>query len=221
MIEGIDLSQWNAIKDWRVLKNAGIQFVILRATIATHLDKKFDEFYKRAKEFGFLIGAYHAWIPDRSPWRQAETILGALQDHPMDLPLFIDVEIPHPHSEHMLRENLLYLIATLRHLGLFEIGIYTSPSIAKTFRLDQVPNIQQLPLWIAHWNVKEPTVPAPWHTWAIWQYRVARTGEVPGTASKVDRNRIRPETLPYLLTNFGVYDKIWTDYSTMEVTYGA
>ena len=55
-------------------------------------------------------------------------------------------------------------------------------------------------LWIAHWDVAAPSVPAAnWagHGWAVWQH--SSTGSVPGIAGPVDMGRLAPSLLEALL----------------------
>jgi GH25 family lysozyme M1 (1,4-beta-N-acetylmuramidase) len=47
--------------------------------------------------------------------------------------------------------------------------------------------LAKCPLWIAHFDVAEPTVPAPWGDWTFWQY--TSNGTIGGTTGNVDRDR--------------------------------
>ena len=55
-------------------------------------------------------------------------------------------------------------------------------------------------LWIAHWNVSSPTVPAGnWagYGWSFWQY--SSTGSVSGISGNVDLDRAKSTDLtPFL-----------------------
>ena len=47
-------------------------------------------------------------------------------------------------------------------------------------------------LWVAHWGVSSPSVPASnWggYSWTFWQY--SATGSVPGISGNVDLNKFR------------------------------
>ena len=67
-------------------------------------------------------------------------------------------------------------------------GIYISPSFAAEIRTQYVPALASRPLWVAHWAVREPHVPAPWSHATIWQY--TSLGRVPGITGRVDRDRV-------------------------------
>ena len=66
--------------------------------------------------------------------------------------------------------------------------IYTNPSTAKLLaaNLDagRKATLGLCPLWLAHWDVATPTVPAPWTDWMFWQY--TSSGTCPGIAGSVD-----------------------------------
>ena len=44
-----------------------------------------------------------------------------------------------------------------------------------------------LPLWVAHWDTKCPTIPSAWNRWAFHQH--TSSGEVDGIGGRVDLNR--------------------------------
>ena len=61
--KGIDVSKWNGEIDWRKVKNAGIDFAIIREGYGkespNQIDKKFEENYNGAKNNGVNVGVYH------------------------------------------------------------------------------------------------------------------------------------------------------------------
>lgn len=60
-MNGIDVSKHNGVIDWSRVKNAGIQFAILRAgygKVASQKDRKFERNYAGAKAHGIPVGAY-------------------------------------------------------------------------------------------------------------------------------------------------------------------
>ena len=76
--------------------------------------------------------------------------------------------------------------------------IYTSPSFWASSMGDtrQFADAGYTVLWIAHWNVGSPTVPAAnWggKSWTFWQY--SSTGSVAGISGAVDLDRYRGSAL--------------------------
>ncbi len=61
---GIDLSEFNSVSDFNKVKEAGIEFVMLRLgwgpneDMSMNDDKKFEDFYTRAKEANLRVGVY-------------------------------------------------------------------------------------------------------------------------------------------------------------------
>ena len=57
---GVDLSKWNGTKiDWPLLKESGIDFVILKVgSTSAGKDTSFDSYYEQAKAVGIDVGAY-------------------------------------------------------------------------------------------------------------------------------------------------------------------
>jgi GH25 family lysozyme M1 (1,4-beta-N-acetylmuramidase) len=44
----------------------------------------------------------------------------------------------------------------------------------------------QRPLWVAHFDVEEPTLPRGWDHWRFWQHTVTQQGAVPSIPGRVD-----------------------------------
>ena len=70
--------------------------------------------------------------------------------------------------------------------------IYTNPStwslLGPQINSADQAVVAKCPLWIAHWGVATPTVPAPWTQWTFWQF--ANNGTVSGVATNpTDLNR--------------------------------
>ena len=59
-VQGIDVSYWQGDIDWAKARAAGMRFAFIKATEGgDHLDPKFLENWKRAKNAGVARGAYH------------------------------------------------------------------------------------------------------------------------------------------------------------------
>ena len=74
------------------------------------------------------------------------------------------------------------------------MGIYASPNFwdhSVSWKKDDDHDKGKLadcPLWVAHWKVKEPSLPEMWSrsgkSWAVWQY--TSEGSVDGIKGNVD-----------------------------------
>ena len=60
MIKGIDVSENNGYVNWQEVKDAGIQFAIIRLGYGNrHLDSRFEENIRGAREVGLDVGVYY------------------------------------------------------------------------------------------------------------------------------------------------------------------
>src|SRR5205823_4939035 len=65
-LPGIDVSHWNHRIDWRRVRRAGQQFVILKATEGRHrVDHTYARNRRDALRAGLAVAAYHFALPDR------------------------------------------------------------------------------------------------------------------------------------------------------------
>jgi GH25 family lysozyme M1 (1,4-beta-N-acetylmuramidase) len=198
-IEGVDLSQWNGSVDFRKLRDSGIEFVLLRASVGARVDTKFQVYYLQARNAGLHIGAYWAWIPNFTIRAHLRTLYEQIEDVQFNLPIFVDIEVPIDITGIRNRILLTSLKVVLQKEFKRPWGIYTSPNYARIFRMAEIPDLASVPLWLAHWNTKMPMVPKPWEDWMIWQYRVDHPGAVRGVSTRVDRDRTTPDRLDKLL----------------------
>jgi lysozyme len=65
--------------------------------------------------------------------------------------------------------------------------IYTRQNFIEGLLGDGVQELEDYPLWIAHYDVQQPSVPASWTSWNFWQY--TETGSVQGVNGNVDRDK--------------------------------
>lgn len=108
-----------------------------------------------------------------------------------DLPMVYDFENANGQTAAKSARHLMQFLGAYAGLmGHWPI-IYTMPAFWATISgalsaLDK-STVALCPLWIAHWNVASPSVPAPWTTWTFWQY--TDKGSVPGVTGDVDVSR--------------------------------
>jgi len=58
MMKGIDISAWQSGIDWQAMKDAGIEFVIIKIGQGGRLDEMFQDHMQNAAAFGMKIGVY-------------------------------------------------------------------------------------------------------------------------------------------------------------------
>lgn len=94
---GLDISQHNGNIDFKIVKAAGNDFVILRAGYGWSTDQKdskFDEYYAQAKAAGLKVGAYHySYARNASEAKaEADCFLNWIKGKVFEMPVYIDME---------------------------------------------------------------------------------------------------------------------------------
>ena len=91
---GIDVSKWNGDIDWAQVKEAGIQFVVIRAGYGYTIDKKFKRNIEGFNEVGIPVGVYiYTYAHDeKTAIEDAEWILEQIKPYKVDLPIVYDWE---------------------------------------------------------------------------------------------------------------------------------
>ena len=97
-IQGIDISHYQGEINWRKLRGASIngnpvRFVIIKSTEGNSLlDENFNDNFFNAKDYGFIRGAYHYFVPGVPAKEQAEYFLKQVHLEGGDLPPVLDFE---------------------------------------------------------------------------------------------------------------------------------
>jgi GH25 family lysozyme M1 (1,4-beta-N-acetylmuramidase) len=193
--EGIDVSHWQGAIDWPTVKAAGKKFVIAKATEGIgHKDDRYERNKKGARAQGLEFGAYHFAQPVNDPIREADWFVdNSGYERGMLIPT-LDLERTGGRSANGLTNwTKAWLGRVYERLGVRPM-IYAAPSFWRTNLNDTrwfADNGYAI-LWVAHWGVTSPSVPAEnWggRSWTFWQY--TSSGIVPGISGRVDLNRFR------------------------------
>ncbi len=156
---GIDVSRWQGNVDFKKVKDAGIEFVIIRMGYQKDLndnyekDMKFDEYYKQAKEAGLKVSVYvYTNASSKEGGKKAaEWIINNLNGDKMDLPIAFDWEDwtdfnSYHMSLHTLGETYKSFAKTLEKNG-YEAMLYSSK-----FYLENIwTNYGDTNIWLAHY----------------------------------------------------------------------
>lgn len=198
--EGLDISNWQGSIDHARAAAAlrgGERFVYCKATEGTSY---VDPTYRRNVD-GFagraLRGAYHFGRPSGgdADARAEARHFAARGVADLELPPCLDLEATALGPTGTARWCEVFLAELTRLTGRTPI-VYTAAWFTRSNGIASA-RIGGYPLWVAGWpagrtrnpdpnTLPWPTVPAPWSTWAIWQY--TSSGVVPGIAGLVDRN---------------------------------
>jgi GH25 family lysozyme M1 (1,4-beta-N-acetylmuramidase) len=196
MLEGIDISHWQGTINWSLVAGAGKKFAIMKATESTnYTDPTYASNHSRAKAAGLWTGAYHFARPGSNAndaKLEAAYFASAMNLGVGDLIPALDLEDSGGLSVAALQAWVTsFLGEVYTRVGVRPM-IYTSPAFWKKYMGDSraLADAGYKTLWVAHWGVTMPTIPAAnWggRGWTFWQY--SSTGTVPGIAGRVDLDR--------------------------------
>jgi lysozyme len=195
-LAGIDVSRWQGVIRWADVVTDGVDFAIAKATEGRlSRDGQYARNKERAAAFGLPFTAYHYAHPDKTAndaVLEAHNFVDTADLGPGNLRPVLDLEDAGGMGPRRLKRWVkAWLAAVETRVGAKPI-IYTSPS----FWHDKMGNSRWFAdngyaLWIAHWHVVAPRVPARnWagHGWTIWQYDDC--GSVAGIEGCVDLDRL-------------------------------
>lgn len=180
-IRGIDISAHNGEVDYELVREAGIQFVIIKATEgATFKDRRFVENIRNAREAGLKVGVYHFFRFDTPGYMQSLNLLHSLRGRQVDLPVAIDIEEwtnPAYSTTGVVLGRLTEMIDHLEANGL-RVMLYTNKNGHTRFIRNR---LESYPLWICS-LADEPTQTEC----VLWQ--ATHNGRIPGIDHPVDVN---------------------------------
>jgi GH25 family lysozyme M1 (1,4-beta-N-acetylmuramidase) len=202
MLEGIDVSHWQGTINWTKVAAAGKKFAIIKATDGQvqadgklYIDPMYATNHAEAKAAGLWTGAYHFARPSTNAGdavAEADHFASVMKLGAGDLIPALDLEDNGGMSIAALQTWVTRFVDEVyAKIGMRPM-IYTSPSFWKNKMGDtrKLADAGYKTLWIAHWGVAAPTVPAQnWggHGWTFWQY--TSDGSVSGITGRVDLDR--------------------------------
>ena len=162
ILYGLDISKWNGRIDWKDVKEAGIEVVIIRAGYGQTVDYMFKKNIESAIDNNMLIGIYwfsYAYTP-KMAYFEAKKCYKTIKPYKkhITLPIFYDFE--YDSVNYARKHNVTITKArasnmadtfctTIRGYGM-EAGIYTNIDYSKRYFTKEVLN--KYHCWIASWN---------------------------------------------------------------------
>lgn len=184
LMKGIDVSVHNGSIDWQKVKNAGIQFAILRAGYGREMsqkDARFEENYRNAKAAGIPVGAYwysYAMSEDEARL-EADVFLSVIKGKQFEMPIYFDLEEKKQFDlgKEKVSAIMRAFLERVESAGYF-VGLYGSASSLTTHTADDIKS--RYTIWLAHWAEQTNYSGA----YGIWQY--SDKGNVNGISGNVD-----------------------------------
>ena len=198
---GIDVSFYNGTINWNAVKNAGVDFVIIRAgfrgwgSAAIYQDTCFNANIKGAKAAGLKVGVYFysTAVSKTEAIEEASIVLEWLGGTSLDFPVYLDMEYSGDYPEG--RSDLLSpaervdvvraFCETIRNSG-YRPGIY----MTENFLEEQIDysSVSNYSIWMASFT-ENNNLPTFDRRYDMWQ--LTDNGRVAGVNGAVDFNVIR------------------------------
>lgn len=190
---GIDVSKWNKEIDWEAVKEAGVEFAIIRcgyrgaSSGALVIDPMYEDNIKGAIDAGIPVGVYfftQALDPVEAV-EEASMVIRLIEDYDVDYPVFLDSESAGGggradglDAAERTKAHKAFL-DTISAAG-YETGVYAS----RNWLHDRInmTDLSQYKTWLAEYA----EVPAYEEYYHMWQY--TSKGTVAGIETNVDLN---------------------------------
>lgn len=193
-LDGIDVSNWEGIINFRKVRKAGIRIVYIKATQGRDIvDSDFERNYREAEKEHLRIGFYHYLTAGdlEEAKEEAAFFYDKIKDKKQHARPAMDFEEFGSLSHQEIRNiSLLFLRELEAKTGCRPV-IYSDASNAASVFDDE--RLREYPLWIAQYGVKKPDMENQWKRWSGWQY--TDSGHVKGIHGKVDRDYFRRDIL--------------------------
>lgn len=190
---GIDVSKWNKTIDWDKVKDAGVEFAIIRcgyrgaSSGALVLDPMYEQNIKGAIEADIPVGVYFFTqaVDEVEAVEEASMVIRLIEDYDVDYPVFLDSESAGGsgradalEADERTKIHKAFL-ETISAAG-YETGIYGS----RNWLNDQVDmtELSDYKTWLAEYA----DIPAYDGYYHMWQY--TSKGTVEGIDTRVDLN---------------------------------
>ncbi len=189
---GVDVSAYQKDIDWTAVKNAGVEFVMLRVGFrgygssgSLNRDAAAQDHYLGAKAAGLKVGVYFfsQAVSVEEAREEAAFALSLLDGWQLDLPVAFDWEYISETARTAGTDARTVTDCAIAFCETVEAAGY-SPMVYISQEQDRLilEELARYPLWAA-WYSEETTY--PWKT-AFWQY--TNTGSVPGIPGNADIN---------------------------------
>ena len=185
-IKGFDVSHHQGDIQWKKISPKTYKFVYLKATEGGDFkDRKFQDNWLKAREQGFLVGAYHFYRICRDGKIQAQNFIETVPNKENALPPVIDLEYDSNCINTFTKEQLLQEIQVMHDQVHQHYGKQPIFYISKSFyNIVLAGEFKSTPLWVREYKGKPDLKDNP--KWLMWQH--TNQGKISGISTVVDMN---------------------------------
>lgn len=184
---GIDVSKWQEEIDWHEVKNAGIEFAMIRIGYQTEydgdcvLDPCFVANMEGAKAAHLPVGIYfYSYAKNvKQAKTQAEWVKENLKDYEIDLPIAFDWESWNSFNQAGMSFHTINKVANV-FLETLEKAGYKGMLYSSKFYLEEIWHPSEYEIWLAQYNSRVTYE----GEYSIWQ--MSEAGRVNGIENDVD-----------------------------------
>ena len=191
---GIDVSHYQGTVDWNAVKNAGVEFVYIRAGYrgysegVLHEDERFRYNIQQAVSAGLEVNVYFfsQAVNAEEAEEEAGFLLSLIQDYPVAECVY-DLEISDAEQRASANDQTVNTQAALAFCRKIRESGYT-PLVygSKSFFYHEVSMVDlqdETEFWLAAYGTETPEFP---YVFNMWQY--ACDGQIDGIETNVDLN---------------------------------
>ena len=184
---GIDVSKWQEEINWKEVKDAGVEFVMIRMGYQTEydgeykLDSYFNQNINGAKEVGLPVGVYfYSYAKNvKQAIDQANWVKENLKDYEIDLPVVFDWESWNSFNTTGMSFNTINKVANT-FLDVISENGYKGMLYSSKNYLEKIWYPTKYDIWLAQYNNKVTYE----GEYSIWQ--MCDTGKIAGINEPVD-----------------------------------
>ena len=185
--DGIDVSEWQHEIDWQKVKDAGVDFAIVRAGYGKHLSQKdpyFETNVEQAQKLGIDTGTYwysYATTVEAAQ-QEAEVCYEVIKNYDFTYPVYFDIEdacqlkLSVAEVSAIIETFCNYIESKGYHVGLYSYVNFLNTKVYSSL-------LDKYDIWVANFHVDVPNYN---NDYGIWQY--SDDGQVDGINGVVDLN---------------------------------
>lgn len=182
--KGIDVSTWQGSINWNKVKNAGIQFAMIRAgygRLTSQKDKYCDANVKGCEAANIPYGFYwYSYAKDVAGAKaEAAACLSCIKGYKPEYPIAFDIE---DNTQYNLPKSTLTAIVTTFCEEIEKAGYYAALYSNLDWLTNKLGDISKFDVWLAQWANN----PSYKKSFGMWQY--SSKGSVSGISGYVDMN---------------------------------
>lgn len=185
--DGIDVSRHQGSIDWKKVKSAGIDFVMIRAGYGMEYDQVDANFHtniKNAQAAGLECGVY--WysyaVSTSEALKEAKVCYNTIKGYKLSYPVAFDIEDPSQTGLSATTiSNMTKVFCDYLEDQKYYVSVYSYVSFLKDKMNSSV--LSKYDIWVAHTGVSKPSFTG---SYGMWQY--SHTGRVNGISGNVDLN---------------------------------